>query len=52
MNTIEIKRPYTAPELQIVKLDNDISLALASGDLPPAGPGEAPPSPTNNNPWQ
>lgn len=32
------KRNYITPEVAIIKLDNEISLALASD--PPAGPGE------------
>ena len=31
------KRVYTTPEIQVVNLDNEISLQLASG---PIGPGE------------
>lgn len=40
MNTFNnnIKRIYSAPEFAIIKLDNEISLALASE--PPVGPGE------------
>lgn len=41
MNTIDNnKRTYITPEVAIIKLDNEISLALQS--LPPAGPGEGP----------
>jgi len=38
MNTNNSKRIYTAPQIGQVKLDNDISLILASA--PPAGPDE------------
>ena len=34
-----MKKTYITPELEIVILDNEISLVLASN--PPAGPGEA-----------
>ncbi len=40
MNTINensSKRKYCAPQMEQVKLDNEISLALES--LPPIGPG-------------
>jgi hypothetical protein len=42
MKTLDIikeKRMYVIPEIQLIKLDNEISLALAS-DVPPAGPDE------------
>ena len=32
------KKKYTAPEIELVQLDNEISLALESA--PPAGPSE------------
>jgi hypothetical protein len=32
------KKKYTAPEIELVELDNEISLALESA--PPAGPSE------------
>lgn len=32
------KRIYSSPEIELIKLDNDISLALQS--VPPEGPGE------------
>jgi hypothetical protein len=35
---METKIKYTAPHIEIVILDNEISLALASS--PPAGPSE------------
>jgi len=33
-----LKRNYTAPELELIRLDHEISLALESS--PPIGPGE------------
>jgi hypothetical protein len=38
MNSIIEKREYTCPQLECVKLDTDISLALES---PPPGPEES-----------
>ena len=38
MNTIDIRRVYTAPQIERVELDNEISLALESS--PPIGPSE------------
>jgi hypothetical protein len=38
MNTIIDKRVYTQPKITLVKLDNEISLALESA--PPDGPNE------------
>jgi hypothetical protein len=38
INTNIIKREYTTPVVDIVILDNEISLVLATN--PPAGPGE------------
>ncbi len=38
MNSIIEKRIYTQPQIEYVKLDNDISLALESA--PPDGPNE------------
>jgi len=35
---METKKKYTAPEIELVELDNEISLALES--YPPDGPGE------------
>jgi hypothetical protein len=32
------KKKYTTPQVQLIALDNEISLALQSG--PPEGPGE------------
>ena len=42
MNNLSIKkkRTYFAPELGIIKLDNEISLAMES-ELPPEGPYES-----------
>jgi hypothetical protein len=36
---MENKKVYTAPEIELVILDNEISLALESV-MPPAGPDE------------
>lgn len=38
MNSIIEKRIYTQPQIEYVRLDNDISLALESA--PPDGPNE------------
>jgi hypothetical protein len=38
MNTIIDKRVYSQPKITLVKLDNEISLALESA--PPDGPNE------------
>ena len=38
MNTINTKRVYTAPQIERVELDNEISLVLQSS--PPIGPDE------------
>jgi len=38
MNTINTKRVYTAPQIERVELDNEISLALES--TPPIRPNE------------
>ncbi len=35
---METKKKYTAPEIELVELDNEISLALESS--PPEGPDE------------
>jgi len=35
---METKKSYIAPTIEIIQLDNEISLALASS--PPAGPSE------------
>jgi len=35
---METKKKYSAPQVQLIALDNEISLALQSG--PPEGPGE------------
>ncbi len=37
---METKKKYTEPVIEIIMLDNEISLALES--LPPEGPDEAP----------
>lgn len=37
MNTI-IRKEYTAPKVELISLDSDISLSLESG--PPIGPDE------------
>jgi len=54
MNTKDIeKRTYETPKLEIVKLDNEISLILESG--PPTGPGwetSAAPEYFNNDPFK
>jgi len=34
-----MKKTYKAPQIELIKLDNEISLALAS-DTPPVGPDE------------
>ena len=39
INSKNIKRTYIAPEVAMIKLDNEISLALQS--TPPKGPGES-----------
>lgn len=47
------KRTYAAPEIEIIRLDNGISLAMDSE--PPMGPGESNnqlPNGTNNNPFK
>jgi hypothetical protein len=36
---METKKEYTAPEIELIILDNEISLVLASN--PPAGPAES-----------
>jgi len=35
---METKKKYTSPAIELIKLDNEISLALESA--PPAGPSE------------
>jgi hypothetical protein len=50
---INDKRPYESPELEIVMLDNEISLVLATN--PPGGPGESTPENKdqyNESPWE
>ena len=47
------KRNYKAPMIELIKLDNEISLALESS--PPSGPGEptsSAPEYFNNNPFK
>ena len=39
MNTTCKKRIYSQPDIELIKLDNEISLALQSE--PPGGPGES-----------
>ena len=51
-NTYNQKREYTAPLIERVQLDNEISLALES---PPLGPGESMnsiPEYFNNDPFK
>lgn len=38
-NIMETKKQYTLPAIEIILLDNEISLALESS--PPLGPGES-----------
>jgi hypothetical protein len=38
MNIMENKKSYISPQIELVELDNEISLALES--TPPAGPSE------------
>lgn len=35
-----LKRKYTIPSIEIILLDNEISLSLESNEFPPYGPGE------------
>ena len=46
------KRAYVAPQIEQIKLDNEISLALESA--PPLGPGEFSKAPEyfNNDPFK
>ena len=46
------KRTYISPQIEKIKLDNDISLALES--TPPLGPGETSQAPEyfNNDPFK
>jgi hypothetical protein len=51
---MQTKKTYTAPDIAIIQLDNEISLALES--IPPGGPGESlnmitTPEYFNNNPF-
>lgn len=36
---MEMKKKYITPQLEVVNLDNEISLALQSNEAPPVGPG-------------
>lgn len=48
-----VRGAYTAPRIEIIKLDNEISLALESA--PPAGPDEVnntTPNQLSNNPFK
>ena len=48
------KKKYIAPQIELITLDNEIALALASEPAPPAGPGETglnAPAHFNNNPY-
>ena len=50
---METKKKYTAPLIEIIFLDNEISLALESS--PPEGPGESltlTPEYFNNDPFK
>ena len=38
MNIMENKKSYISPQIELIELDNEISLALES--TPPAGPDE------------
>lgn len=52
-NTDKNKRPYITPDIEMIKLDNEISLALESS--PPGGPGEISlnaPEYFNNDPFK
>lgn len=49
------KKKYIKPRIELIFLDNDISLALASEPVPPAGPGELgfnAPAHFNNDPYK
>ena len=53
MNTIIDKRVYSQPEITVMRLDNEISLALESA--PPEGPNEVmntAPEYFNNDPFK
>ena len=53
MTTIIDKRVYSKPEIMVMKLDNEISLAMASA--PPEGPDEvmnSVPEFFNNDPFK
>ena len=51
-----MKKIYSVPVIEMIKLDNEISLVLASGDAPPFGPDEVKnnvvPGYFNNNPYE
>ena len=56
MKTDKIKRTYFKPQIEIIKLDKDISLTLNSY-IPPDGPGEGgfgslAPEYLNNDPFK
>lgn len=40
---METKKLYKAPEIELIKLDNQISLAMESDNTPPIEPGEGGP---------
>ena len=47
------KKNYSAPQLEIITLDNEIALVLQT--TPPAGPGESTPENKDKNsesPWE
>lgn len=49
------KKKYIKPRIELIYLDNEISLALASNPTPPPGPSEgmnAAPTHFNNNPYK
>ena len=54
MNTLFIKKKYISPQIDSIKLDNEISLTLDSA--PPVGPGEGAsnkvPEYFNNDPFK
>lgn len=54
MTTTDKKQIYFVPKIEIIQLDNEISLQLESSDFnPPTGPNEVRniPSHFNNNPY-
>ena len=51
MNTKIVKRVYQTPKIEMISLDNEISLVLVSGD--PGDPGASlAPEYFNNNPFK